>query len=232
MTAHYKNELANLQKQYRAEMAALQKEVNDDPGLNAQGKHSYMAQRSVSVNAKYSGLLETLEAQMKNGVQAAKATAMRTVSAGIAKGDTRSEWERVTMLLDSGANLTELVGKADQARLTAIQEWGPTYLEAQSLKSQPSGLAGLGGGAPNVQGLMAKVTQRWAAILPNGHQIVAGAEAAAVEAGFEVTANGFKSELGGKSTGGAVGLGAAVELHYAEDSAVADFTATQTSIGE
>jgi len=229
MTTHYKNELANLQQQYRAEMAALQKEVDDDPGLNAQGKHSYMEQRAAPVRAKYSRLVETLEAQMKNGVQAAKATAVKTVSAGAAKGDTRNEWERVTMLLASGANLTELVGKADQARLTAIQEWGPAYLEAQSLKSRPSGLDGVRSDGPNVQGFMAKVTQRWAAILPDGHQIVAGAEAAAVEAGFEVTANGFKSQLDGNSTGGAVGLGAAVELHYIEDSAVADFTAIPSS---
>lgn len=226
MTSQYKTDLAALRQQYQVEMNELRKTVDNDPGLNEQGKKNYLAQRAEAVNAKFKAQLDTMEARMKNATAAAKQGATNAI--GKPGANTREDWERVTMLLDSGANLTEIVSKADRARLEAIQAWGPTYLEAQALNTRPSGLAGVGQGGGDTKPLMAKITQRWAKLLPNGHMVIAGAEAAGVEAGFDITAKAWRAEIDGTNTGSSQ-LGAALEVHYAEDNAIAEYSAVPIS---
>lgn len=226
MTNEHVTALTELKRQHQAELAELRSARNSDPYLTAEGKANQERQDQQRLAAKYSAQLESLTARMRSDTGLAMTTAAKVVSAATAPSTDalRAEWERVTMLLDAGAGINTIVRGADQARLHAIQQYGPTWLEAQALKTRPSGLSDYDKPA-DLMAFNTQMRDRWAEVLPNGDRIVAGAEAAGVAAGYDVTAKAFSNSLNGVNTG-TVGIHDAMESHYAEQTAAANFNPT------
>lgn len=190
--------LLNLKRQYSQDLQAVKAAALKDPGLNPQGVSERVADAAKSLGTKYAAELERLTASMNSETTFATTRATK-LAAGVPKLDAveaRAEWERVTMLIDAGATLPQVMNNADQARLQAIQQWGPTYLEAQAIKNRPGGIEGHDQHA-DLETFQRQLRDRWTEVLPNGEYITAGIQAAGVAAEFNRSAQAFSNDLNG-----------------------------------
>lgn len=191
--------LLNLKRQYSQDLQAVKAAALKDPGLNPQGVLDRVADAAKNLGPKYATELARLTATV-NAETTFATTRATKLAAGVPKldaADARAEWERVTMLLDAGASLPQVMRGADPARLQAIQQWGPTYLDAQAIKGRPGGIIGHDQGA-DLETFERQLRDRWAEVLPNGEYITAGIEAAGIAAEFTRTAQTFSNELTGE----------------------------------
>lgn len=200
MTNEHIDALLNLKRSYKQELANMQAFRNSDVNLTQEGKSAQAQQDQQRLAAKYSAELAALTARMEYSTSTATTTAAKVLAAVPAPADTRAEWERVTMLLDAGAGINTVVRNADAARLQAIKQYGPTYLEAEMLKSRPGGLAGVDQGA-DLHAFNTNLRNRWAEVLPDGSYVTAGAVAAGVAAEFTRSAQTFSNDLNGVRNG-------------------------------
>ncbi len=224
MTNEHITVLTHLKRQHKDELTALKSAASADQYLSQDGKSAQLQQESQRLAAKYAAALESLTARMEYSTGVAMTTASKIIGAipAPAVADSKQEWERVTMLLEAGAGLNTIVRGADLARLQAIQQWGPTYLEAEAIKTRPGGLAGYDQGADLTE-FNTSMRNRFAEILPNGSYLTAGAEAAGVAAEFGRSAQTFTDRLNGQHSSYDP-VGEALAAQEAGQIAAANFT--------
>ena len=188
--------------EYLTKLTELQREAAEitrhkDPDLSPEGQAKAEKRARAALKEK----LEALTREFNKEAEETKRVAAAAIPGG--NGDTRQHWERAKMLLEAGATLHDIVSKADAPMLHAVQEWGPTYLEADHIKTRPEGLAGLATEPLNLASLNNSLRNRWVEIL-DGYapgRISRGVEAEVAEAQYQVRAHHSTKVLGGVNPG-------------------------------
>lgn len=187
----YLNKLTALHR--RAAEVGLHK----DPDLSPEGQEKADARARAALKAEFDALVREFEKEA--------AETKRVAEDAIPKGsaDTQQHWQRARMLLDAGATLSEVVATADAPMLHAIQEWGPTYMQAAHIKARPEGMQALAAEQPDPQPLRNSIRNRWAQILDGfaPGRITRGVEAEVAEAQFQIRAKYLGQILQGQDTG-------------------------------
>jgi hypothetical protein len=238
--------LAQLQKRHAEELEEAR--VAENPAIELEGADRaerqrfsnkvnapYRRQQIESVNTKYKAALEALRNDFAEDSRRASTAGTGAIPAPPA--DTSQAWAKAKMLLDAGKSLHEVVRGADPAMLHAIGEWGPTYLQAEASKTREPGLAGLRDSPVDPKQLQRSLTNRWAEVVDgsDAEKIKAGLATEVDSAEFERTAQHLEAKVTG-SNAGVSDMYAALDAHYAAESAAMDLGAqesqTETSKGD
>lgn len=183
----YITKLTNIKRSFEEAMKVT------DPDLSPAGQQK----ATDRIRARYKEELGQLSNEFRREAEETIRTGREAVPA--APADTRPDWEKVKMLLDAGMQLRQIVAQADPRMLHAIKEWGPTYLQAESIKSKNDSWDS---SAPvDVAPLERSIDNRWAEVLDGfaPGRIARAGEAAAVAAQFEISAKHFEQKLDGVS---------------------------------
>ncbi|MFE5837224.1 hypothetical protein [Arthrobacter sp. NPDC056493] len=205
----YTTKLTELQRSHQAAVAKANEYTN--PDLSAEGIDKRRAELIAKAGEDHKAKLDHLAREFKDEATETKRVAAAAIPTPA--GDTSQAWGRAKMLLEAGQTLQQIVAKADPALLHAVTEWGPTYLEAEAYKGRSDGFAPV---AVDAAPLQRSIRQRWTQVLDGfaPGRIERGAEAEAVEAEFQVTAQHFAARLDGIHVG-ADDLTAAIEARLA-----------------
>lgn len=192
----YITKMTDLKRSFNVTIAEARNYTN--PDLSAEGLAKRRADLAAAATADHKAQLEQLTRDLQREAADTKNAAQAQLPP--APADTSQAWGKVKMLLDAGRSLHQIVENAEPAVLHAITEWGPTYLEAESYKGRTDGWAPV---AVDPAPLHRSISQRWGQVLGGtaAERIKHGAEAEAMEAQFNVTAEHFGSKLDGVPTG-------------------------------
>jgi hypothetical protein len=181
---------------YITKLTNLQRNFNEairekNPDLSPEGQQKAHDR----IRAGYKADLERLSREFRAEAEQTIKTGREAVPA--APSDTRQDWEKAKMLLEAGMQLRRVVAQADPAMLHAIKEWGPTYLQAESLKGKSDPWAS---DTPvDATQLERSIRNRWAEVLDGfaPGRIARAGEAEAVAAQFNIAAEHFGQKLDG-----------------------------------
>ncbi|MGW3947023.1 hypothetical protein ACWEBH_12945 [Micrococcus endophyticus] len=180
--------------------------------------------RRAELSADARAQLSSFVANARIGYEAARRANARDLDrVPAATASTRDAWERVTMLLDSGRTLAEVVATADRETLLAVNEWGPTYLEAQA----PAPRLGEAREPVDLAPLERSVRARWAELTGDRILKKALADAPALATAEVQLRNAEAVAAGNDHAGGLIG---AVEAELAGKAAEADLAAYALTI--
>lgn len=194
---------ADLNTTRRTHQAALHDaRAYTDPDLTPEALNQRRQDREAAARTAYAQALRPIRDDLD---RAAHLNAKALAKFPAPTGSTRDAWERVTMLMDAGRTLDQIVATADVLTLQAVREWAPTYLAANG--GDPAAAPALG------DRLDRATLARYAAITADADMAAALAEAPAL-AGLAVTLADAEAEAQG--TPGAGGLEAAVAAAMAE----------------
>lgn len=211
--------------EYLTKLHALQRRaaeisLHKDPDLSPEGQEKAEKRARTALKSELDALTREFTTE--------SAEAKRVAAAAIPKSDsdTRTRWERARMLLDAGLTLHQVVAQADAETLHAIQEWGPTYLQAAHLKARPVDTTVEQAGEVDPAPLRNSIRNRWTQLL-DGYapdRIARGVEAEVVDAQFQIRAGHLSRVLDGVRTGES-DLGIAMAAQMAGQQAKVDLHA-------